>query len=430
MYTPVPIVEVRIWNTSVGAVAFDPKLGYYAFEYQPSFLRSGIELAPLTMPLVAASEPFVFADLPELTYRRLPGMLADALPDDFGNTLIDAWMAREGVDRSQITSLDRLAYMGKRGLGALEFKPARGPKPARSSTAIQLSELVESARRAVHGEISSDAHAEAALAQIIQVGTSAGGARAKAVVSWNPTTREIRPGQFDVPTGCEHWLIKFDGVGIDERLGVTEDYGRIEYAYHLMACASGMTMSPCRLLEENGRAHFMTKRFDRDGNTKHHLQTLCGIAHLDYRQKATHDVGELLQTINRLQLGYAALEEAFRRIAFNVVAANCDDHAKNVSFLLREGSTWELAPAYDVTHAYNPKGEWTYQHLMSVNGNFAAISRDDLMVVADRFGIGTARHVLRQVGEAVADWPEFAKKANVSPTEATRIREHHRQLSS
>ena len=429
MYTPVPIVEVRIWRKAVGAVALDPKLGYYAFEYQPAFVRSGIELAPLTMPLNAASEPFVFADLPELTYRRLPGMLADALPDDFGNMLIDAWMAREGVSKSQITSLDRLAYMGKRGLGALEFKPARGPKPSKSSTAIRLSALVESARRAVQGDIDTDAHAEAALAQIIQVGTSAGGARAKAVVSWNPTTGEIRAGQFDVQAGFEHWLIKFDGVGIDERLGVSQDYGRIEYAYSLMARAAGMTMSPCRLMEENGRAHFMTKRFDRDANTKHHLQTLCGLGHLDYRQKAAHDVSQFLLTIDRLRLGYAALEEAFRRIAFNVMAANCDDHTKNVSFLLREGGAWELAPAYDVTYAYNPKGEWTYQHLMSVNGKFAAISRDDLMVVADRFGVGTARHVLQQVGEAVASWPDFARRAKVSALEVTRIREHQQQLS-
>jgi serine/threonine-protein kinase HipA len=429
VYTPVPIVEVRIWGKAVGAVALDPKLGYYAFEYQPAFLRSGIELAPLTMPIATASEPFVFADLPELTYRRLPGMLADALPDDFGNTLIDAWMAREGVAKSQITSLDRLAYMGKRGLGALEFKPARGPKPSKSSTAIQLSALVESARRAVEGQIDNDAHAEAALAQIIQVGTSAGGARAKAVISWNPTTHEIRAGQFDVQAGFEHWLIKFDGVGIDERLGVRQDYGRIEYAYHLMARAAGIMMSPCRLLEENNRAHFMTKRFDRDKNTKHHLQTLCGLAHLDYRQKATHDVSEVLLTIGRLGLGYAALEEAFRRIVFNVVAANCDDHTKNVSFLLREGGVWELAPAYDVTYAYNPKGEWTYQHLMSVNGKFATISRDDLLLVADRFGVGTAPQVLQQVSEAVSSWPDFAKQAKVSVSEVTRVGENHQRFS-
>jgi serine/threonine-protein kinase HipA len=430
MYTPVHIVEVRVWRRAVGAVALDPRLGYYAFEYQPAFVRSGIELAPLTMPLAAASEPFVFPDLPELTYRRLPGLLADALPDDFGNALIDAWMAREGVDRSRITSLDRLAYMGKRGLGALEFKPARGPRPTKSSTAIELSALVESARRAVQGDIGTDAHAAAALAQIIQVGTSAGGARAKAVVAWNPKTNEIRAGQFDVDPGFEHWLIKFDGVGVDERLGVSRDYGRIEYAYHLMAVEAGIAMSPCRLFEENRRAHFMTKRFDRDGNSKHHVQTLCGVAHLDFRQKATHDVSQLLMTIDRLDLGYPAREEAFRRIAFNVMAANCDDHTKNVSFLLREGGAWELAPAYDVTHAYNPEGEWTYQHLMSVNGKFAGITRDDLLVVADRFGIGTAPKVLTQVTNAVAAWPDFAKRAKVSAAEVKRIRGHHQRLSA
>ena len=429
MYTSVPIVEVRLWRKAVGAVALDPRLGYHAFEYQPAFVRSGIELAPLTMPLTAASEPFVFADLPELTYRRLPGMLADALPDDFGNALIDAWMAREGVAKSQITSLDRLACMGKRGMGALEFKPALGPKASKPSTTIELSALVESARRAVQGELDTDAHAQAALTQIIQVGTSAGGARAKAVVAWNPATGEIRAGQFDVQVGFEHWLIKFDAVGVDERLGVSQDYGRIEYAYHLMARAAGITMSPCRLLEEHGRAHFMTQRFDRDGNAKHHVQTLCGLAHLDYRQKATHDVSQLLLTIDRLQLGYDAKEEAFRRIAFNVIAANCDDHTKNVSFLLREGGAWELAPAYDVTYAYNPKGEWTYQHLMSVNGKFTAISRDDLLAVADRFGVGTAPQVLRQVNEAVSSWPDFARQANVSGLEVTRIKEHLQDLS-
>jgi len=426
MYTAVPVVEVRIWGKSAGAVAMDPALGFYAFEYQPAFHSSGIELAPLTMPLAeAASGPFVFPALAEATFRRLPGLLADALPDDFGNALIDAWMAREGVAASQITSLDRLAYMGKRGLGALEFKPARGPKASARETAIEMAELVESARRAVMGEVDSDAHAEAALAQIIQVGSSAGGARAKAAVAWNPTTDEIRAGQFDVREGFEHWLLKFDGVGPDERLGVSRDYGRIEYAYHLMARAAGITMFDCRLLEENGRAHFMTKRFDRDGNRKHHLQTLCGLAHIDFRQKATHDVSQVFQVIERLQLGYSANEEMFRRTAFNLLAANCDDHSKNTSFLLREGGRWELAPAYDLTHAFNPSGEWTYQHLMSVNGKFTAVTRDDLMVVADAAGVGTAPRVLQQVRDAVSAWPDFARDAKVNASETKRIRLHH-----
>lgn len=427
MYKPVTAVEVRLWGHTVGAVALDPKLGYYAFEYAPKFVASGIELAPLAMPLAQARDPFVFVALPELTYQRLPALLADTLPDDFGNALINAWMASQGVAPSEITALDRLAYMGKRGMGALEFRPARGPHVA-SSTAVDLAALVESARRAVRGEIDSDPHATAALAQIIQVGTSAGGARAKAAIAWNPRTEEIRAGQFDVETGFEHWLLKFDGMGADRELGASRDYGRIEYAYHLMARQAGIDMSPCRLLEEGGRAHFMTRRFDRDGNSKHHMQTLCAMAHLDYKQRATHDYSQLLLTLQQLKLGHAVLEEAFRRIAFNVMAANCDDHAKNFSFLLREGGVWELAPAYDVIHAYNPNGEWTYQHLMAVNGKFSGITRADLLAVADRFGIGSAPKVLKLVNEAVAAWPEFARAANVSAAETLRVGEHHLRL--
>ncbi len=423
MYKPVEVVEVRVWGRRVGAVALDPNLGYYAFEYDPAFVKEGIELAPLTMPLVRAAEPFVFTDLPEQTYKRLPALLADALPDDFGNALIDAWMAKQGVDRERITALDRLAYMNKRGTGALEFKPPRGPR-ARSSTAIELAGLVEEARRAVHGELGEDDLAEAALAQLIKVGTSAGGARAKAVVAWNPKTNEIRAGQFDVDEGFEHWLLKFDGMGKDNELGGSRDFGRIEYAYYKMAGAAGIAMSPCRLLEEGGRAHFMTKRFDRDGNRKHHMLTLCAMAHLDYRQKATHDYSQLFQTIDKLDLGYAAKEEVFRRMAFNVMAANCDDHTKNFSFLLPEGGAWTLAPAYDVTHAHEPTGEWTYQHLMSVNGKFARVTRKDMLAVADRFGVGTAAKVLNQVAEAVRAWPDFAVAAHVSREEIKRINGH------
>lgn len=420
MHQPVHAVEVRLWGETVGAVALDPRLGYYAFEYAPRFLTSGIDLAPLAMPLARGGEAFVFTDLPELTYKRLPAMLADALPDDFGNSLIDAWMASKGVSKSAITALDRLAYMGKRGMGALEFRPARGPNAA-SHTAIKLSLLVDSARRAVLGEIDSEHHTRAALAQIIQVGTSAGGARAKAAIAWNPSSDEIRAGQFAIEEGFEHWLLKFDGMGRDRELGATQDYGRIEYAYSLMAKAAGIAMNPCRLLEENGRAHFMTRRFDRDGNHKHHLQTLCAMAHLDYRQKATHDYNQLFLTINQLRLGRTALEEAFRRMVFNVMAANCDDHSKNFSFLLRQGGAWELAPAYDVTHAYNPKGEWTYQHLMSVNGKFSTIARADCLAVADRFGIGPAPRLIGQVAEAVRQWPRFAGEAGVNDAEIQRI---------
>lgn len=420
MHLPVNAIEVRIWGQTVGAVALDPRLGYYAFEFDPRFAASGIDLAPLAMPLAKAREPFVFSDLPEASFKRLPALLADALPDDFGNSLIDAWMAGKGVAKSAITPLDRLAYMGKRGMGALEFRPTRGPNVA-SQTAIKLSKLVDSARQAVHGEIDTDTHAKAALAQIIQVGTSAGGARAKAAIAWNPATSEIRAGQFDVEDGFEHWLLKFDGMGKDNELGASQDYGRIEYAYSLMASEAGIAMMPCRLLEENGRAHFMTRRFDRDGNRKHHMQTLCAMAHLDYKQKATHDYNQLFLTIVQLGLGHEALTEAFRRMVFNIMAANCDDHSKNFSFLLRQGSQWELAPAYDVTHAYNPQGEWTYQHLMSVGGRFSGITQADCLSVADHFGIGPAKQVIRQVKAAIDRWPEFAAQAGVEADEIRRI---------
>jgi len=427
MYRAVDVIEVRIWGRRVGAVALDPGLDRYVFEYDHGFISSGIELAPLTMPLAQAHEPFVFAALPELTYKRLPGMLADALPDDFGNALIDAWMASKGVEKNRITPLDRLAYMGRRGMGALEFRPARSPA-ATSSTAIKLSRLIESARLAVHGEVGTDQLARAALAQIIQVGTSAGGARAKATIAWNPKNDEIRAGQFEVEEGFEHWLLKFDGMGADRELGGSQDYGRIEYAYHLMASAAGIAMSPCRLLEENGRAHFMTRRFDRDGNRKHHLQTLCAMAHLDFKQKATHDYSQLFLVIDQLDCGYATREEAFRRMSFNVMAANCDDHTKNHSFILREGGRWELSPAYDVTHAHNPQGEWTSQHLMGVGGTFSGITRDGLLAVANRFGIGSAPKVLKKVAEAVAAWPEFADRAGVGDAETQLILSHHRLL--
>src|SRR5665213_1435978 len=259
----VGVIEVLIWGHRVGALSADPTLGYYAFEYEPSWKRRAVELAPLTMPLSDPASIFTFPGLSELTFFRLPAMLADALPDDFGNALIDAWMATKGIDKSAVTVLDRLAYMGKRGMGALEFRPAWGSH-AESVTPVEMKELVEEARRLFQGTFEVDRKAKAALANIIRVGTSAGGARAKAVIAWNPKTDEVRSGQFDAAPGFEHWLLKFDGIGKDKELGTGEGYGRVEYAYYLMATAAGIRMSDSRLLEENGRAHFMTKRFDRE----------------------------------------------------------------------------------------------------------------------------------------------------------------------
>jgi serine/threonine-protein kinase HipA len=419
-YKHVNSVDVYLWGQRIGAVALDPRFGYYAFAYTEAFRATGIEPAPLYMP-TADEQVFLFTDLPEATYKRLPALLSDALPDDFGNALINRWMADRGIAPEQVSGLDRLAYMSTRAMGALEFKPSRGPS-TQKATAIVLSSLVEQARNAVRGIIDDDDHANAALRNIIDVGTSAGGARAKAVIAWNADTNEIRAGQLEAPEGFDYWLLKFDGMGTDNELGTSQDYGRIEYAYHLMAKAAGITMMECRLLKENGRAHFMTRRFDREPNgVRHHMQTLCAMAHLDYKRKGANAYSQLFGTMKRLNLPYEEMEEAFRRMVFNVMGRNCDDHTKNFSFRLKQGQAWELAPAYDVTFAHNPKGEWTNQHLMSVNGKFANFTEDDLRAEALRFGIGTAKRVIEEVRTAIQGWPGFAAEAGVADAQAGAI---------
>jgi len=427
----VPVIEVRVWGKRVGAIAPDPKLGFYAFAYDPSWRRTGIELAPLTMPLEDQREAFVFSNLPEATFQRLPGMLADALPDEFGNALIDAWMAKHGVLKNEITTLDRLAYMGKRGMGALEFKPALGAHKE-SAAPLRMKALVEEARKAIEGDLSVDAEAEGALANIIRVGTSAGGARAKAVVAWNRKAQQLRSGQFDLAPGFEPWVLKFDGVGKYPELGTGAEYGRIEYAYYRMATEAGIVMSECRLLEESGRAHFMTRRFDRDvvkGRTiKHHAQTLCALNDLDFKQRGTHAYAQLFMALAQIGLGDDAISQVFRRMALNVMARNCDDHTKNFSFILKQGRSWELAPAYDVTHAYNPKGEWTFQHLMSVNGKFKDITRADLLAEADRFSVRRANDLLADVRAAVENWPSHAKEAGLTQTTSDKVAADFRPL--
>lgn len=423
-FTHVERVDVYLWDMHIGAVALDPSYGFYAFIYTPTFVNSGIQPSPLHMRV--SGETSIFTDLPEATYKRLPALLSDALPDDFGNALINRYMAEQGIAARDVTALDRLAYMGNRAMGALTFKPARGPA-RHKPTAIQLGSLVEEARRAVQGIVDDDDHANAALRSIIDVGTSAGGARAKAVIALNPQTRDIRSGQLDAPEGFEHWLLKFDGMGKDHELGISQNYGRIEYAYHLMARAAGIRMSDCDLLRENGRAHFMTKRFDREGQAgRHHMQTLCAMDHLDYKKKSTNAYSQLFTVIRQLELTYAEQEEAFRRMVFNVMGRNCDDHTKNFSFLLREGRVrWELAPAYDITYAHNPDGEWTNQHLMSVNGKFKGFVVDDLLEEASRFGVGTAKDVIDQVRAAIKNWPQFAHAAGLPDDEMTEIQSKH-----
>lgn len=412
-YQPVAVVEVRCWDKRVGAIALDERSGFYAFEYEPAWAQSLVELAPTTMPNRRTARTFIFPTLPTVTFHRLPAMLADALPDDFGNALTTVYLANEGVQPSEITPLDRLAYLGSRGLGALEFRPTRGPR-TRKATAIELAELVVAARATVSGRIDDEDRLTAAVSHLIAVGTSAGGARAKAVVALNPLTDELRSGQLPTDPGFEQWLLKFDGVGADLDLGASAHFGRIEFAYSLMAKAAGIEMTECRLMHEGGRAHFMTRRFDRptDGS-KVHTQTLCAMAHLDFRQIGVHDYAQLFLQIDHLELGLADRAEAFRRMVFNVAAANCDDHTKNFSFMLSEGGRWQLSPAYDVTHAHSPTSTWTRQHLMAVNGRSTQIARADVREVGDRFSVPGVSDILEQVLDAVSKWRVFAGEAEV-----------------
>lgn len=412
-YEPVDLIEVKCWGARVGAVALDPRSGFYVFEYEPRWATRGVELAPTTMPSDDRTRTFVFPNLPPRTYHRLPSLIADSLPDAFGNALTTAYLANEGVRPDDITALDRLAYLGSRGMGALEFHPGRGPR-TRKPTAIHLSELVVAARRALAGDIATEAGTTGAIKELIAVGTSAGGARAKAVVALNSETGELRSGQFPVDPGFEPWLLKLDGVGADPDLGASGSFGRIEFAYSKMAAAAGIEMTECRLLEEGGRAHFMTSRFDRSAaGEKIHVQSLCALAHLDFKQIGVHDYAQLFLQIDELGLGADARAEAFRRMVFNVAAANCDDHSKNFSFVLPEGGEWRLSPAYDVTHAYAPRSEWTHEHLMAVNGKRTAIDRRDIDTVADRFEVPDAARIRDHVLAAIDEWPHHAQVCGV-----------------
>lgn len=412
----VKVVEVRAWGQRVGAVApLRGHPGFHEFQYAPEFARAGRELSPLQMPL-APNRRYSFPSLNPETYHGLPGLLADSLPDKFGNSLIDEYLARKGVRAEDITTLQRLLYMGRRAMGALEFEPAE-PDGGDEAAAmpLQMGQLVEDARRALRGEFTRVARS------IIDVGSSAGGARAKAVVGWNPATGEIVSGQFDLPRGFEHWILKFD-VNLDGSLSYSRGFGRIEYAHYRMALAAGIRMSESRLHEEGGRAHFMTRRFDRDGNRKLHAHTLCGLAHLDFNAPAVHGYEQYLRTILQLNLGAPAVEQAWLRCAFNVAAVNCDDHTKNLAFLMDETGRWALAPAYDMCFSHNPAaGKWTRRHQMLVGGKAWDILEEDLLELARRFDLRQPRALLDGVIDAVAHWPDFAREAGVPPEKIEHV---------
>ena len=417
-YQPTDVIEVLAWGRRVGAVALDPDTGWYAFAYTREWVAGGIELAPLHMAL--SERTYEFPQLRRETFYGLPPLLADALPDRFGNALVDAWMAEQGVAPTDITPLDRLAYAAERAMGALEFRPPARAVASEVPTAVQLADLVLAARRTVRGEFGGDESAHAALQQLIQVGTSAGGARAKAVVAFNPQTFQVHSAYDEHSDGFEQWLIKLDGVsgtGMDghgDRLGESPPYGRIEFAYSEMAKAAGIDMMPCRLLAEGPRRHFMTKRFDRGpAGERFHVISLCGLADLDYNLVATHSYDQYLQSAKALGLGPEELAEAYRRMVFNVMGVNHDDHTKNFAFMRSEVSGWKLTPAFDVTHAYNPNSQWTSRHLMAVNGKFEGIALEDLHVVGDRNDVPGYRRIIRQVRQAVSEWASFAAGAEL-----------------
>jgi len=434
MVDRVETAYVKLWGVLVGAVAWDRERGFATFEFDRPFLERGLDLSPLRMPVDEAQRGnarFEFRTLPARTFRGLPGMLADALPDRFGNRVIDAWLARQGRDPDDFSPVERLCYTGRRAIGALEFSPVINEQ-IDESVPVEVGELVELAQAVVDErtklDTSFDGDPTEAMLDIIRVGTSAGGGRPKAVIAINDATGEVRTGQVDAPVGFAHWILKFDGV-TDRALGDPAGYGRIEYAYHKMALAAGIGMTECRLFEEGGRAHFMTRRFDRPaGGGSLHQQSLCAIAHFDFNDPGSYSYEQAFQVNRRLRLPYEDTEQQYRRMVFNVAARNQDDHTKNIAFLMDRDGDWRLSPAFDVIYAYNPGGEWTSRHQMSVAGKRDGITRDDLLAVGLEMSVKHAAAIIDEVCEAVSRWPGFAAEASVDPGKIDSIGNAHRRL--
>jgi serine/threonine-protein kinase HipA len=415
------LAEVQLWGRTIGAVSLQDGATAAAFQYTPEFAASGIEVSPITMPL--SNRVYVFPALPKGTFHGLPGLLADSLPDKFGNALINAWLATQGRLPENFNPVERLCYTGARGMGALEFVPSAGPA-ARFAEKIEIDKLVQlasdvlSRRNDLAGSFSTAGRA-LALQDILRVGTSAGGARAKAVIAWNRESNEVRSGQIAAGEAFEYWLLKFDGVSgnKDKELEDPRGYGAVEYAYYLMAHSAGVTMSECRLLEESGRRHFMTRRFDRlPGGGKLHAQSLCALAHFDFNNPGAYAYDQAFLVMRQLKLPMAAVEQQFRRMVFNVIARNQDDHVKNIAFLMDQSGRWTLSPAFDMTYSYNPSGDWTARHQMSVNGKRDGFTLEDFRACAKSALMkrGRAEAIVEEVRSAVARWPEYAEQAGVA----------------
>ncbi len=420
---------VNLWGTRIGAVTSDEGGGAARFQYSPEFLESHIEVAPLTMPL--RRPEYSFPGLNPDSFHGLPGLLADSLPDKYGEALINAWLASQGRSPGSFTPVERLCYVGKRAMGALEYEPVEGPDAAEDHQ-LDIAGLVELASEALADREKFVANFEEgsrrhAMRDILRVGTSAGGARAKALIAYNPATGEVRSGQLDLGPGFEHWLIKLDGVAENrdrEALADPQGYGTVEYAYWLMARDFGIEMTECSLFPEGGRRHFMTRRFDRDDHGKRkHVQTLAAIAHLDYKQATVHSYEEAFGVMSRLALPAEDFEQQYRRMVFNVVARNQDDHTKNISFIMDRGGRFRLSPAYDVTHAYAPDGDWTARHQMSVNGKRDDFRLEDFIATGKvaKLPRGRAKAIVREAVNVVSRWPVYAKRSNVPEALADAI---------
>jgi len=419
---------IRLWGSDIGAVSWVEERGHAVFQYMPEFIDSGIELAPLAMPLSRA--PYAFPELPKDAFKGLPGLLADSLPDKYGNALIDAWLAREGRAADSFNPVERLCYIGTRGMGALEFHPTILQAERRSRTIeidalVDLANQVLNARADLHGVLAGEDDRDT-LEEILRVGTSAGGARAKAVLAWNPTTGEFRSGQVPADAGFTYWLMKFDGVSNnrDKELADPQGFGLIEYAFSRMAADAGIDMTECRLHHEGGRSHFMTRRFDRTATGgKLHMQSLAALRHFDFNAAGAHAYEQAVETIRVLDLPVVDIEQQFRRAVFNVLIRNQDDHVKNIAFLMDRSGTWRLSPAFDLAYAYNPSGSWTNRHQMSLNGKREAFDLDDLVAFGAHCGFKRrkALALVDEVRAPVTAWRAYADDAGVYEADAVRI---------
>lgn len=408
---------VYLWGTRIGTVAQESSAQAAVFTYEKDFLRSGIELSPLWMPL--SEQNYSFPGLRRESFRGLPGMLADSLPDRYGTRLLERAFAERGREAESILAVERLCYTGSRGMGALEYRP-EDSLVTTVNESLDLDVLVRAASEVLTAR--EQLHASSSdIRQLISVGTSAGGARAKAVIAWNRDTGDIRSGQIAARPGYEHWIVKFDGVSGNRDHGDRDDgteFTRIEYAYHLMAVAAGIDMSECLLLRQAGKYHFATKRFDRIGDSgeKLHMQTLGALAHYDFNDPGTNSYEQAAQVLYRLGMGKKEAEQLYRRMVFNVMARNQDDHVKNISFLMDRRGRWSLAPAYDVTFAMDPDNHWLRRHQMSVNGKLENISAEDLLASAKNMNLSElrAKRILNEVSAALAGWSDFAAEAFVT----------------